>query len=144
VKDLIPGSVKQLEEDWEQLLAVRTEVNGALEDQRKAGRIGKSLETTVEIDANPELYPILKNYEPSLPELFMVSGVTLGQLGPDTFRQATEVSLATDPKCKRCWRYVPDVGNEANHPTVCLRCAEALAAIGFPPYTAEGEKGAAE
>jgi isoleucyl-tRNA synthetase len=144
VKDLIPGSVKQLEEDWEQLLAVRTEVNGALEDQRKAGRIGKSLETTVEIGANPELYPILKNYEPSLPELFMVSGVTLGQLGPDTFRQATEVSLATDPKCKRCWRYVPDVGNEANHPTVCLRCAEALAAIGFPPYTAEGEKGAAE
>ena len=26
--------------------------------------------------------------------------------------------------------------NEANYPTVCLRCAEALAAISFPPYTA--------
>ena len=44
------------------------------------------------------------------------------------------VELAIAPKCDRCWRHVPDVGNNANYPTVCLRCAEALDAIDFPPY----------
>jgi len=31
---------------------------------------------------------------------------------------------------------VDDVGNNADYPTVCLRCAEALDAIDFPPYSA--------
>jgi isoleucyl-tRNA synthetase len=39
-------------------------------------------------------------------------------------------------KCDRCWRHVPDVGDNTNYPTVCLRCAEALDAIDFAPYTA--------
>jgi isoleucyl-tRNA synthetase len=38
------------------------------------------------------------------------------------------------PKCDRCWRHVPDVGQQEKYPTVCLRCAEALDAIDFPPY----------
>jgi isoleucyl-tRNA synthetase len=46
-----------------------------------------------------------------------------------------ESGRSIHPKCERCWRYVPDVGSEQSYPTVCLRCAEALAAIGFPPYS---------
>ena len=42
----------------------------------------------------------------------------------------------TAPKCDRCWRHVPDVGDDTRYPTVCLRCAEALDAIDFPPYPA--------
>jgi isoleucyl-tRNA synthetase len=42
----------------------------------------------------------------------------------------------THIKCDRCWRFTDDVGNDANYPTVCLRCAEALDAIDFSPYAA--------
>ena len=43
---------------------------------------------------------------------------------------------AAGSKCERCWRFTTDVGDEANYPTVCLRCADALEAIDFPPYDA--------
>ena len=46
-------------------------------------------------------------------------------------------SVADGVKCERCWNYTADVGQDARYPTVCLRCAEALDAIDFPPYTAE-------
>jgi isoleucyl-tRNA synthetase len=44
------------------------------------------------------------------------------------------VERSKQSKCDRCWRYVPDVGDNPDYPTVCLRCAEALNAIDFPPY----------
>jgi isoleucyl-tRNA synthetase len=43
---------------------------------------------------------------------------------------------AAGSKCERCWRFTEDVGNDTNYPTVCLRCADALKAINFEPYTA--------
>ena len=46
------------------------------------------------------------------------------------------VSKSTAPKCERCWRFVQDVGNDTRYPTVCLRCADALKAINYPPYPA--------
>jgi isoleucyl-tRNA synthetase len=49
---------------------------------------------------------------------------------------AVRVSPSKTAKCDRCWRHVPDVGQQEKYPTVCLRCAEALDAIDFPPYAA--------
>jgi isoleucyl-tRNA synthetase len=46
------------------------------------------------------------------------------------------VERSAQPKCERCWRYTEDVGRECNYPTVCLRCADALSALHFPPYDA--------
>ncbi|MBB5057517.1 isoleucyl-tRNA synthetase [Granulicella aggregans] len=144
MKDIIPGSVKQLEEDWAKLLEVRTEVLAKLEKLRADKIIGKSLEATVNLFLGA--HGQLEKYASALPELFNVSEVsflTVTHTDPD-YVGTLEVNRSRQPKCERCWRYVPDVGNEANYPTVCLRCAEALAAIHFPPYAAEGEKGAAE
>jgi isoleucyl-tRNA synthetase len=84
----------------------------------------------------------LQNHENALQELFGVSGVDLAELkhlrGPNVEGNDIlfNVHIATAPKCERCWRHVPDVGDNANYPTVCLRCAEALDAIDFPPYPA--------
>ena len=41
---------------------------------------------------------------------------------------------ADGSKCERCWRYTHDVGQDRAYPSVCDRCAKALAAIDFPPY----------
>ncbi len=46
----------------------------------------------------------------------------------------SEVMPSSAPKCERCWRYVPDVAADPRFPTVCLRCAVALEAIGYPAY----------
>ncbi|MDY5044500.1 zinc finger domain-containing protein [Phascolarctobacterium sp.] len=29
-------------------------------------------------------------------------------------------------KCERCWIYSDEVGTDAEHPTLCKRCAEAV------------------
>ncbi|HBC08549.1 MAG TPA: hypothetical protein DC046_13355, partial [Rhodospirillaceae bacterium] len=34
--------------------------------------------------------------------------------------------LATGKKCDRCWKVLDDVGTDADHPTVCTRCADAV------------------
>jgi isoleucyl-tRNA synthetase len=39
---------------------------------------------------------------------------------------AAQVSVATAPKCERCWHYRDDVGHDAEHPTLCGRCTSNL------------------
>ena len=131
--DIVPGNERLIEVDWDALLGVRTEVLAELELLRAAKVIGKSLEARVRITVQSD--SILHLYKHSLPELFNVSEVELVD-GP-TFSIVTERSLSL--KCERCWRYIPEVGADAAYPTVCLRCAEALHALHFPPYAASGE-----
>ena len=57
-----------------------------------------------------------------------------GQVAKGAFY--VQAKPAKGSKCERCWRFTEDVGNDARYPTVCLRCADALQAINFPPYTA--------
>ena len=97
--------------------------------------IGKSLEAIVTLNVTSESSedPLLK-YAYALPELFNVSEVDL--VSVDQESPTLSVRRSDKPKCERCWRYVPDVASDDRYPTVCLRCAEALEAIGFAPYTA--------
>jgi isoleucyl-tRNA synthetase len=96
--------------------------------------IGKSLEAGV------VLFDFRENerYRAALPELFNVSEVQFlyVQTNDPNYVAPPEVLRSTRPKCERCWRYVADVAQDVRFPTVCLRCAEALEAIGFPPYDA--------
>jgi len=32
------------------------------------------------------------------------------------------VRASEDPKCVRCWQHRPDVGADAQHPQLCMRC----------------------
>jgi hypothetical protein len=36
------------------------------------------------------------------------------------------VQASTAPKCERCWHHRPEVGSNAEHPTICGRCVENL------------------
>ena len=38
-----------------------------------------------------------------------------------------EIQKSTAPKCERCWIHSETVGDSAEHPTVCARCARVLA-----------------
>jgi isoleucyl-tRNA synthetase len=81
---------------------------------------------------------VLRKYASSFPELFNVSEVDIVTVTHNDadYLQTLTVERSPQPKCERCWRSVPDVGQDEKYPTVCLRCAEALDAIDFPPYSA--------
>jgi isoleucyl-tRNA synthetase len=146
VADIVPGSTKQLEEDWDRLLTLREEVFKVLEESRTAKTISnKSTETQIvlgwlnSIAEQPN--PVFEKYKNILPELFGVAKVeisnvivTEGEVTKGAFY--VQAKPADGSKCERCWRFTEDVGQEARYPTVCLRCADALNAINFPPYDA--------
>jgi isoleucyl-tRNA synthetase len=140
--DIIPGNESDLQAEWAQLLSVRDQALAKLELLRAEKVIGKSLEAEVMIHlSGPQDAVVLTKYAHALAELFNVSHVALKpyeDAGRATL--SLEVRKSTAPKCDRCWRYIPEVGNNPRFPTVCLRCAEALEAIGFAPYSKPDER----
>jgi isoleucyl-tRNA synthetase len=146
VAEIVPGNTSILLREWEQLLTLRDEVLKVLEEERAAKNIGKSSEARVTVgwlngpgeDATSDLFD---RYEAYLPELFGTSQVEVdhAQVFDATIARGAfyvKASAAQGIKCERCWRYTLDNGQDARFPTVCLRCAEALEAIGFAPYQA--------
>ncbi|MFZ5438370.1 MAG: isoleucine--tRNA ligase [Myxococcota bacterium] len=99
------------------LFRVRAEVLPALEVARREKRIGKSLEAQVTVSATGATLELLRRHHDVLPELFIVSQVTV--------REGTEppkVELAAGHKCPRCWAWRPEVGAQE----LCARCTEAV------------------
>ncbi|MEN9840787.1 MAG: hypothetical protein RL376_587, partial [Verrucomicrobiota bacterium] len=117
-----------LETDFAELLKVRAKVNETLEPLRQAGKLGKSLDAAVTLSFAPTdpLAAILRRHTDFLPELFIVSHVSLR----DTDGSAFEVSAQPCAdlgyvRCPRCWRWVPAL-QATSHGDVCPRCAEAF------------------
>src|SRR5262245_23297534 len=112
---------------WERLLAVRADVNAALEEKRQAKEIGTSLSARVSIAANGPVSTLLEQHREDLPMLFIVSEVELtvgAREGADEVRAT--VSKAGGVKCDRCWRFVTAVRTEPEWEGICDRCLDAL------------------
>ncbi len=136
VEELVPGAVEDLEQEWAQLLEIRSAVMVQLEAMRANKEIGKSLDAGIEIlvaEGTPQALALLK-YEGALPEFFNVSQATVQAVGASKDEEALVIRATVAPgnKCVRCWRVLPDVGSDDRWPTVCARCAEALEAVGYP------------
>jgi isoleucyl-tRNA synthetase len=123
-------------ERWERLMRVREEVNKALERARNDERIGGSLQARVTVQSDdPSLLDFLRSFGDDLRFLFITSEVVLGEAGEDAFRStdlpglAVGVAPAAGTKCDRCWNYTEDVGRDAEWPTICGRCADAVREI---------------
>jgi isoleucyl-tRNA synthetase len=131
------GWVKpELQKAWDDLLAVRGIVQGALETQRRDKVIGSSLEAKVTLHAVSPRYDMLKRYEADLPMLLIVSQAEVKKTEAvstekaEAFDEAlgisVEVSKAEGEKCERCWNFRSAVGTDDQHPTLCDRCLEAV------------------
>lgn len=116
----------KLAQRWDRLLSFRTLVQGVLEVSRREKIIGSSLEAAVEVRANAEDYAFLKSCERDLPTVFIVSQVTLVASGEAESAVAVTASKSSFGKCERCWNYRAAVGTNADHPTLCDRCVEAV------------------
>jgi isoleucyl-tRNA synthetase len=56
-------------------------------------------------------------------EVAIVSNV---ELDPSSGRPFVQVNPAPGTKCVRCWRVLEEVGRQPSHPSLCLRCADAV------------------
>ncbi len=111
---------------WEQLVAVREPVNAALETARADKLIGKPLEAAVTLLCSEEAYAKYKPYEAVLSELCIVSHFTVEKAEQGVESEtgiSVQVQRAHGEKCERCWTYSESVGQDAEHPTLCSRCA---------------------
>jgi isoleucyl-tRNA synthetase len=140
-----------LEEKWAGLMAVREEVNKALELKRAEKFIGNSLEARVvlylpDADAYRINFNFMKEYEGFLPALFIVSQVEMRKYSPQMEGQGIKseewmshathktdentfilIEKASGEKCQRCWNWSPFVGTFPDSPEICDRCHGTLA-----------------
>jgi isoleucyl-tRNA synthetase len=117
---------RELDTRWERLLACRSQVQGVLEASRREKVIGSSLEASVQIEADAETHQFLKPYEQDLATIFIVSQVALKQGTSGQTGLQVSVQKSQAAKCERCWNYRDAVGKQADHPTLCDRCLEAI------------------
>lgn len=115
--------------DWEQLHSIRDEVNKSLEDTRQRGEIGSALAAEVTLYADSKLLPKLTRLGEELRFLLITSGASVqpmtsapGGIAKTEYGVAIKVEASTYEKCARCWHRRPDVGQDQQHPELCLRC----------------------
>jgi isoleucyl-tRNA synthetase len=120
------------DERWGILLEAREAVLRALEGLRKNKTIGSAQEAVVAIAASPADAPLLDASRALLTTLCMVSALTVepaASLPGDSERFGVVASRSPYAKCERCWNLRPDVGQHADHPTLCGRCARVVAEL---------------
>lgn len=117
---------------WDKIIAVRDDVNRALEQARAEKRIGKPLEADVTISADAAGAKFLSECGENLASLFIVSRVHVttddvdGLEGLSLGGIKVKIVRAEGEKCERCWIYAESVGSDAQHPHLCARCASVV------------------
>ncbi len=106
---------------WETIRAIRRRITVPIEAARQANALGSSLQATVLLPLAAENATLLT--EEQWAEIAIVSSV---RIALDTSEPLATVTPAPGTKCVRCWRVLPEVGTVAAHPTLCLRCADAV------------------
>ena len=109
---------------WARLREIRAEVQKSIETLREAGTIGSSLQAKVVVKANAADLELLKSLGEDAHFVMIVSAMDVVPSEDDTTTIAVEV--AAGKKCDRCWHYLPSVGENAQHPTLCPRCISNL------------------
>ena len=111
---------------WSRIREIRDQVNKDIEALRADGKVGASLQASVNLQVGPEDHALLASLGNDLKFVFITSLLNL-QEGSEL---VAKVSVSQDTKCDRCWHYSPDVGVNPSHPTLCGRCDSNLHGAG--------------
>ena len=122
---------------WQTIQGVKVAVNKQLEDARKNGLVGGSLEAEVDIYCSTDLKEDLDRLGDELRFAMITSAVRVHQWNQggditevDGLR--VEVKKSVHQKCVRCWHLREDVGANSEHPELCLRCVDNVEGGGEP------------
>ena len=124
---------------WDELIALRNDVNGVIESARAAKRIGKPLEAAVTLHtADAEAKAAVERLsDMDLSELFIVSACLIrddagegetAASGASSQIPGLNISVVEAPgvKCPRCWKHSVDADPETG---LCPRCASVVAKL---------------
>jgi isoleucyl-tRNA synthetase len=134
----IPGAWRDdgLAEKWGTVRSLRGKANAALEAVRRDGFIKSSLQAKVCLHVDREDQAMIN--EADWAEILIVSSVIFDLINPispkpdgsftrnDIASIDVGIEVAPGTKCERCWRVLPEVGEDKSHPTLCRRCCEAV------------------
>ena len=117
---------------WSEVLAVKEQVNRALEVAKKDKLIGGSLEAEVTLYASDAILENLAKLEDELRFVLITSVAAIKPLSEktdDAFDSEVDglfvdVVASSGTKCERCWHYTDDVGQEEAQTDLCGRCVE--------------------
>ena len=125
----LPASETLDSDFWQAVQDVKTAVNKQLEDARAKGVVGGSLEAEVDLYCSADLKSDLDRLGDELRFALMTSAARVHEWNEggditevDGLR--VEVKACADTKCVRCWHHRADVGANAEHPEICLRCVD--------------------
>ncbi|MDD2418033.1 MAG: isoleucine--tRNA ligase [Oscillospiraceae bacterium] len=112
---------------WEKIHALRDDVKKALELARNQKIIGSSLDASVTLYCDGELFEFVQSVSDLLPAVNIVSQVTIKKGAGGDFKGEIQglgisVAPADGEKCARCWTYSQTVG-QSTHGDLCSRCA---------------------
>ena len=123
----------ELSAQWDKVIALRTDVNKALEAARAQKLVGKSLDAEVTLyltDEGKQAFDAMGQHD--LAAVCIVSKVTVAEgegqgVAGENFPGVTiAVAPAQAPKCSRCWTHNDQVDAETE---LCPRCAGVLKKI---------------
>jgi len=147
----------ELQARWDVFMEIRAAVMQLLEDLKNRQACENPLDAAVTIEAPDNALVVLRECSSDLASLFGVSAVALlpysgarahlqvGKPAPtimsgrrvrsDLFMRGTfgeyivHGQRNAGDKCGRCWMVLPSVGEDAEHPTLCGRCAANVKAL---------------
>ncbi len=122
-------------EQWDQIIAIRDEVNKAIERKRSDGLLGSALEAEVVIYADDNNLSLLAKIEDELRFVLITSSAKVLPLSQKTDTAEAsekeglwiEISTSTFEKCTRCWHRREDVNQSPDYSGICSRCVENIA-----------------
>jgi isoleucyl-tRNA synthetase len=110
----VPPNAPDLLAKWTRLRELRAPVRKEVEALRAGGKVGSSLQAEVEVAAPAADYDLLASLGSELKFLMITSAARAAR--GDAL--AAKVAASENPKCERCWHYMPDVNGEG----LCGRC----------------------
>lgn len=121
----------EIENQFTELLKIRSDSQKELENLRSQKVIGSSLEGKVQIKAEGKTFEILNTFlnqklgeselTSALREFLIVSKVSVL-----SGSYSVVAEKAAGEKCARCWIYSSDCGQDSRFPAACSKCVEAL------------------
>jgi isoleucyl-tRNA synthetase len=103
---------------WQDIRKMRKSVLEAIEPLRASRELGSSLEAKPVIQTESDSVLSLGD---DLADICITSQIEVKQ-----GTAAVAIARAEGQKCARCWKILPEVGENPAHPDICPRCADAV------------------
>ena len=122
------GDLEFSDEDWKEILELRSEVNKHIEEARNNEIIGSSLDAEIEILCGDKLFNLLEEFNEELRFIFITSEAKaiLNKIDVSDENNKIQITVkkSSNEKCVRCWHSRPEVGSIKDNESICNRCFE--------------------